>query len=1159
MNRRPSRRPLSLATRETARRPRVEPLEGRTLPSTFTVVNTADSGPGSLRQAILDANAAAGTNTIAFNIPGAGVHTITPTTALPTITAPVTIDGYTQPGTRPNTLASGDNAVLLIEIDGEHLSDGLTVAASDTTVRGLVLNRFAPGTSVTGAIRLDTGSGARIVGDFLGTDPTGATARPNGVGVLLGEFGFPSPTGATIGGTAPADRDVISGNDTGLFFDLKSTATVEGDYIGTDPTGTIAVGNGEGVVLNTSSNTIGGAAPGAGNVISGNTGDGIAISGGAEVVQGNLIGTDVTGTRALGNGTKRTGIGGYGVSVTQGATGTIIGGTAPGARNVISANAAGGIFLHSDQTTGTVVAGNLIGTDVTGNVALGNAGPGVFISTSPGNTIGGTTAAARNVISGNGTGVAISDRGADHNVVEGNLIGTDISGTKPLGNAGDGVNIDFNLGVNAATDNTIGGTAPGAGNVIADNRGFGVVIGDPSPFDPTHGIGESVLGNSIVANKLGGINVRFSDFPALTAVTRSATSTTIRGTLSGTPNTTDRVEFFANVTCDPSGFGQGQTFLGAAMVTIGDTGTTTFAATVPVVVPADQFVAATTTDPAGNTSEFSRCFPMPGSMPPMADLAVSVTAAPAPVTVGQLLTYTLTARNGGPDAATGVVLTDTLPTGVAFVSASAGTLDPATGKLTADLGGLASGASTTVTLTVRPTAAGTITDTAAVRGDQADPNSANNTANRAVTVRPAQGPPPVADVAVSAAVTPRSATVGDTLTYTFTVVNAGPDPATGVTLTDALPAALTFLSAAASQGGTPAQAGGTVTAHLGTLAPRAAATVTLVARAAAAGTVADTARAAHGEADPTSADDSATATVVVGTVGGVTAPPPDLAVVATAAPGLVLVGQPLAFQVTVINHGAGPATGVILRDLLPAGATFLSASRGGLDPAAPGMVVAALGELDPGAAATVMVVVRPTAGMVLDTAAVAAAQADANPSDNAAFAVATAFAPLVPGGDGPLLMGVQRFGIHTHPTVLVLTFSGPLDPARAQDVNNYRITGPDGRSIAVDAAIYDPATLAVTLHPHRQLNAHNSFRLVVVGTGPLGLADTAGRLLDGARTGQPGSDAVTTVDFSNLVVPDPRPARSARPSRNRAAATVVAMPRFAAVPQGPRSASAAKP
>src|SRR5262245_54496371 len=193
-------------------RPQLEPLEDRWVPVTFTVLNTLDTGTGSLRQAILDANDHANTlntggvaDTIAFNIPGGGVQTVAPLSALPTITDPVVIDGYTQPGARPNTLANGDDAVLLIELNGgsTRASSGLKITAGGSTVQGLVMNRFdGEGIQLTG------GAGNAVQGNFIGTDATGTLALGNSGGVSISS----NTSNNTVGGTTPAARNVISGN-----------------------------------------------------------------------------------------------------------------------------------------------------------------------------------------------------------------------------------------------------------------------------------------------------------------------------------------------------------------------------------------------------------------------------------------------------------------------------------------------------------------------------------------------------------------------------------------------------------------------------------------------------------------------------------------------------------------------------------------------------------------------------------------------------------------------------------------------------------------------------------------------------------------------------------------------------------------------------------
>ena len=334
------RRPLSLET-----------LEGRALLATFVVTSTSDSGAGSLRQAILNANASIGTQTIDFNIPGTGVHTISPVSALPAITNPVVIDGYTQPGATPNTLANGDNAALEIVLDGStagaNAAFGLHITAGGSTVRGLVIDNF--GSPFTGdGILIDTNGGNTIAGNFIGIDPTGNFAAGNvNSGVNVGS------ANNTIGGTTPAARNVISGNNSefpresvgdGILISVSgATGTVvQGNFIGTDAEGTLFVPNYRiGVELDSvSGETIGGTTSGARNVISGNN-EAIGIESSSRVVvQGNYIGTDVTGSVLLGNN--------RGVVIELNSSNNTVGGTAPGAGNVIAGNGVPGVCGSQD-------------------------------------------------------------------------------------------------------------------------------------------------------------------------------------------------------------------------------------------------------------------------------------------------------------------------------------------------------------------------------------------------------------------------------------------------------------------------------------------------------------------------------------------------------------------------------------------------------------------------------------------------------------------------------------------------------------------------------------------------------------------------------------------------------------------------------------------
>ena len=219
--------------------------------ATFTVTNTNDSGAGSLQQAITDANARTGKDTIVFNISGVGPHKIRPSSTLPTITSPVMIDSYTQPGASPNTnpTGSGINAVLKIELDGRFVAgDGLYITAGNSTVRGLVINLFAGN-----GIRLETNGSNVIEGNFIGTNVAGTVAAGN-----LDRGVFIQSGSNTIGGTTPAARNLISGNDRwGMEIRSGSANYVLGNLVGTDVTGTADLGNGgPGVEIFASSNNV---------------------------------------------------------------------------------------------------------------------------------------------------------------------------------------------------------------------------------------------------------------------------------------------------------------------------------------------------------------------------------------------------------------------------------------------------------------------------------------------------------------------------------------------------------------------------------------------------------------------------------------------------------------------------------------------------------------------------------------------------------------------------------------------------------------------------------------------------------------------------------------------------------------------------------------
>lgn len=367
--------------------------------ATFTVSNTNDAGPGSFREALLNANTSPGANSIQFDLPGRGVRTLAPLTPLPQITNSVMIDGYSQPGSSPNVLPNGNSAMLLVRLDGVNITNGFPVGlsisgAGNNTVRGLVIVRFYTG------IQLYASSGNTIAGNWIGLDVDGISRGNSGTGVEVTCAGLAGSTSNMIGGTAPADRNVISGNRVGVsFFPTQANHNVvQGNFIGSDATGALPRGNlFQGISVQSATDImIGGASPGAGNLICAN-GTGISLLGGSrDIVQGNFIGTDVTGHYDLGNLHD-------GIDV-QGCSLTVIGGANAG--NLVANNAGYGIFLLGSTTN--MMMGNWIGTDIDGTWPLGNDKDGVFLQASSATTIGGGAPGLANVIEfNNGAGVNI--------------------------------------------------------------------------------------------------------------------------------------------------------------------------------------------------------------------------------------------------------------------------------------------------------------------------------------------------------------------------------------------------------------------------------------------------------------------------------------------------------------------------------------------------------------------------------------------------------------------------------------------------------------------------------------------------------------------------------------------------------------------------------
>ncbi|MFZ0827989.1 MAG: M12 family metallopeptidase [Verrucomicrobiia bacterium] len=552
------------------------------VPLTNIVTTTADAGPGSLRAAMYYATDHPG-SAVKFNIPTSdpgysnGVYNLHLSGHLPPLaTNGMVIDGSTQPGFTNAPLIVVDGSQIIPETMTSN--SGLLIYSAGNQVKNISFQGFN-----WNGLTLEYADATNniVAGCWIGLDSTGSHAAPN---AFQGIFFVQGAGQNIIGGTNALARNVISGNGQyGLWMsDTNTTGNVIlGNYIGTDANGSFAVSNpggGIGIFANGVGHVIGGTNAGARNVISGNggagiflsgtnvshvtvcgnsiglnasgtagvpnvTADGIDVTAGANsnsilnnvissnnigllisdpgtrgnVIQGNLIGTDVTGQTAVANGYE-------GLAVQNGATANTIGGTVAGTSNLISGNYYG-LVITDPGTSGNLIQGNLIGVDITSQTALPGAYEYEGLVVEGGaasNTIGGTIAGAANVISGNHYGLVISDAGTRGNVIQGNLIGVDITGKLEVPGVYEGLAMG-----NGATANLIGGTVANSGNVISGNY-FNIVIRDPGTSGNLFQgnlIGVDITGRTALTNQYEGF-----------AMGNGAASNTIGGTVAGAAN-----------------------------------------------------------------------------------------------------------------------------------------------------------------------------------------------------------------------------------------------------------------------------------------------------------------------------------------------------------------------------------------------------------------------------------------------------------------------------------------------------------------------------------------------------------------------------------------------------------------------------------------------
>jgi len=963
--------------RRRARSLRVEILEARALLATLNVNTTADEnardGTLSLREAIEVADGTLGFNALSvpeqaqvvlspgiglikFAIPGGlASYRIEPSSALPAITAPTIIDGTTQPGFagKPIVELVGDG-VPTLRYGSRVPAYGLTLAAMGITVQGLAINEFGDAQIGIGAPGGDT-----VRGNYLGTDVSGSLARPNPSRIDLGDgLDIVGSGHNTIGGTVSAAVNLISGNSYGIHLTGtgapgsavggSSGNLIEGNLVGTDATGTKAVPNVTGIFfdgyrggLGDGGNTIGGPNSGAGNVISGNTRDGIVfteIGGGGTVIQQDLIGTDAAGHVPLPNG-------GAGLRFINGTTGVLVG--TPG----------GG------------------GLDYEANTIADNAGPGVVVGSSSGDPVHGIT-------------------------IQGNSID---------GNAGLGID----LGADGVTPN-----APGAGTMGA-NRGQN---------NPT-------------------ITSAYSDIG-------SGTGSHIAGTFNSTPDTTFRIDFYKSPTVGPTGYGQGRLPATYTTVTTDAAGNATFNFAGPQIY--GMYLAATATDPAGNTSEFSRAYfiDQQGQGTPLTatTTGLSTSVNPARQTDDLTFTATVAAPAGGTPTGTVAFTIDGQPMGT-------GTLSVVNGRAQATYtyyaminssgGGGGSYSQFSQFLT-----AGNHLVAATYEGD--------------ATFAPSTAPALIQSIAPSTtmienATTPPRPSVGRPFALGVVV-----DPGLGVMPTGSV--AFTFR-------------GVTRTVPLATN-PQFITGAALAVPGLAAGHY--TYSVAY-SGDSTHAAASAT----LGFDVSPNYPSPLRLVVSTAA---AAVGQPVTTTATIAAPPGSHLrpTGTILIGYYPSNAS------------APVVFKNVPITLVRGVA---------TASLTIPGLAGGRYNIDANYAGDPTFLPADQQNAIVNVGPGPRVTGLHRFGAGNQPTTLVVNFSEALEPGHAQLVGNYVLTGPldasgRGTVIPIVAAVYSPAARTVTLTTARPLSddVQTLYHLVIRGT--------LGGLRDLNLVGLAGAGGVAGTDYA---------------------------------------------
>ncbi|WP_435016762.1 beta strand repeat-containing protein [Tundrisphaera sp. TA3] len=1079
-------------SRPGPRRLSLEQCEDRLLMAVFTVSNTNDSGPFSLRQAILDANASTGSqiDRIVFDLTSS--QTITPASQLPNIDrANLIVDG-----TIPNDATPDPNDTTRVEISGALLTggNGLNVTATGATISNLAINRFRG----SGIALLGTGN--TIIGCYIGTGRDGVAALGNGAnGIQV--VGINNLIGlADDTANNRVNRNVITGNQLAQVS-IGATAnntTLRNNFIGINAAGTAALppaaNTPVGVDVASQSNRIGTGLAGEANVISGNsTGINIAATtANNNTVSGNYIGTNAAGLAAIPNAQ-------YGIYVT-GPTGTLIGGINDPEGNLISGNTLAGIFVQGATTTTTQIYNNSIGIKSDGT-ALGNGSAAGFggirlLNTAPSVFIGNFLGAAEQVLP---------------------------SPTDP-GNI-----IAFNLGAGVVVDGGTTSTSPGS--LILSNSIYSNVA---------RASGDAVYnGRGIVLTNNGNAGITA---PLLAVAEASSTVTHVAGTFQGAVNTPYLIQFFTNTSAARSGL-DGTTPLGQLFIDAqsGNTPTLTipFDFVTPLLANLGDSITATVTriGATPGTSQFSQSLVVAEALNP--DLEVTTTATPQVPLIGQDYTYTIRIRNLGVSTSTNIQLFETLPSNVTPVSYQIGNAAPQTlgavTNITLSIPNIGPGLFTDVQIVVRPRTSGVqLTNTASAYGRafingifarQYEPNFLNNVST---LTSPTIGLS--SDLQIFLTPVPEELAIGEDVIFAVTVLNAGPSIAADARFTIDLPASIINVTADAPF----TRSGNTLTFDLGNF-PSAnfSRTVSIRGTAGEVGTFTSQATVfdGTGQADPDPSNNTtppASITVLEAA---------DLSVTLAASPAPALIGSPLEFKILVANAGPFSATAAVLNFAAPAGMVFDSGSLsvGGIGTISADGSTVTFNELADGGQVTVTLRFIPTvAGMFTATATIAnTAQIDRTPEDlTASTAVSvspSALSVSIISPTGPIALNaptsytfrVFNTGVGAAQDVTlndnlgqIASFAGVVVP----DGASYTISG---NSLTVSLGTLQPGEqrdVTITVLPARSGVLTNSVAVATNGYEP----DRSDNVASSSTVVAPADLAITsTVSSAPVLVGDP--------------------------------------